>query len=199
MIAPIAAFVLKCPECGAPQPGTTSTCTHCRVPLMWAPTKSLSRDDDRDLDVEDEPGTELETFIGEIAGGTSCHFRFIAQKVVRPTFLWIDPRCASDFAVHCVSLGVMRLLCNDDAARAPAVLFSRGRGFPLPPNTQVPGIELGFYASNETAHARRFTAVLRVRTLSDGAIGFTDDGRSVLGLPPAAPSWVRDAFTGRRR
>jgi hypothetical protein len=38
-------FALKCPECSAPVESGKTECKYCKVPLVWEPKESLSRDD----------------------------------------------------------------------------------------------------------------------------------------------------------
>lgn len=171
---------------------------------MWAPSKSFARDDDRDLEVEDEPDTELVSFSAEIAAGDTHRFQYQPQKPERLRFLWASPSCAENFVLGGFRLGVIAVLGE---TRAPALVFARGRGFPFPSTdaTMLPGIIFSFEAVNASPCRRVFTAVLRVRTFDRDAIGFTSDGRAVrgaspVGLPPGttAPAWMRAAWGGRR-
>lgn len=164
MNAPIQAFVLKCPECGAPQPGTTSTCAYCKVPLMWAPTRSVGRDDHSLYDVEDEPGTELMTFGPQVILGCAAQvFQLQPQKLVRPRFLWIHPRCSDDVHVSNIRLG-MSVVCEAGRAdaRMSGSLFSRGRGWPLDVDAMTPGILFMFEIHNRTAHPIEVEGAFRV-------------------------------------
>lgn len=141
-------------------------------------------------------------FRQEVEAGATIRLQRFHQKAERLRFLWFDPACADSFIVSEVQLGVMRVLGE---TRAPASLFSRGRGFPFPATaTGLPGILFSCSVENITPARRILTSVLRVRGLDDGTIGFTQDERDVRGvgrgLPPGvnAPSWMRDAWHGRR-
>lgn len=172
MNAPIQAFVLKCPECGAPQPGTTSVCTHCKVPLMWAPTRRFGSDDHGLYDVEDEPGTELMSFGPyTIAGGATTTFSLQPQKMVRPRFLWIHPRCSDSVYVSNIRLGTIIVAdAGGSNSSFSGSLFSRGRGFPLDTEAMMQGILFTFQISNAGAHALSVEGVLRVMPFKDGPI-----------------------------
>lgn len=171
MNAPLQAFVLKCPECGAPQPGTTATCTHCKVPLMWAPSRSFGKDDHALFDVEDEPGTELMSFGPLVIGsGQNRIFHLQPQKHVRPTFLWIHPRCADNFHVSDLRCGRYILGTVSTNPLISGVLFSRGRGFPLESETLQCGEIFSFRVDNATACVQNIEGVLRVMSLKENKI-----------------------------
>lgn len=162
MNAPLAAFVLKCPECGAPQPGPQATCRYCKVPLMWAPARSLSRDDGRDFEVEDEPNTLLRTMGPMAVNGCARHtFRIQADQLMRPRFLWVPPAYAPQFSICSVRVGVVELLREPTTA----LVFARGRGWPISEESLAPGINFCLEVENRTACAQAFEAVLRSRVL----------------------------------
>lgn len=167
--APIQAFVLKCPECGAPQPGTTAECTHCKVPLMWAPTRRFGSDDHGLYDVEDEPGTALLSFgPKEIKPGDTLVFHLQSAKLVKPRFLWIHPRCSDWVRVKDVRLGVDIIgEVGYSEHGMPGSLFSRGRGFPLDTEVMIPGIIFNFQVLNCTVQQVVFEGVLRVMPFND--------------------------------
>ncbi len=168
MNAPIQAFVLKCPECGAPQPGTTPTCTHCKVPLMWAPSRRVGSDDHHLYDVEDEPGTELMAFgLHVIPGCGVQRFEMYLQKKVQPRFLWIHPRCSDHIYVSNLRLGVTIVGDASGSSSVSGSIFSRGRGFPLETEAMLPGMLFTFEISNASAHALNVEGVLRVMPLKD--------------------------------
>lgn len=168
MNAPLQAFVLKCPECGAPQPGTTATCTHCKVPLMWAPTRRFGSDDHGLYDVEDEPGTELMSFGPVTVPANAEHvFQIRAEKVFRILFLRVHPRCADNFYVGDVRVGVNVVLDGKHSGD----LFSRSRGFPLPQETLVPGIYFTFRVWNQLGAYATFEATLRTRGIESVRAG----------------------------
>lgn len=178
MNAPLSAFVLKCPECGAPQPGPEPVCRFCKVPLMWAPTGSLSRDDGHVFgggEVEDEPGT-IPIGIGPFAveGAAEHVWTHHVKRVMRPTFLWIDPANAPNFFVKSFRIGVIEIF---DESLVPGKLFARSRGYPLDVEPIAPGELVTLTIASNVPHASLFAGALRAKVITDRMYREADERR----------------------
>lgn len=163
------AFTLKCSECGAPAKNTSDPrCSYCGVVLMWAPVRSLSRDDGRGFgaDVEDEPDCKLLPFASSVASsGQTLTLEIRPLELCRPTHLWIKPAHASNFQVQVFRIGLnMDIIGN--ANPADGELFSRGRGFPIANAESImPGVNVSLTVENMTVCTQSFYAALRVRVV----------------------------------
>lgn len=159
MSVPLKAFVLKCPECGAPQPGPESLCRYCKVLLMWAPERSLSRDDGRDFEIEDDPDVEM-LALGPtaIAAGAEYVIQRQPQRVFRPLFVWVNPRNAEHFYL---SVRIRNIVLMD----APLLgsLFARGRGLPIQSDTLCAGECISVVVTNKTVNPAVFEGCIRGR------------------------------------
>lgn len=191
--APLQAFVLKCPECTAPQPGTTSVCAYCKVPLMWAPSRSVGRDDHGLFDVEDEPGTELMVFGPHvILGNDAQHFSMQPQKFIHPRFLWIHPRCSDDVRVSSIRLGIT-IIGDASVSNSPisGSLFSRGRGWPLDTDAMAPGVLFTFVVHNRTHRPVEVEGALRVMPFKERPVNRSNQAHAV-----DASGRLRERFPG---
>ena len=196
-VSQVAALVLRCPECGAPQPGTVPVCKFCQVPLMWAPTRSLSRDDGHDFEMEDEPNTELLPFSAHLKSGASVVIQKMPPILCRPTFLWLHPKTASHVEVSNIHIGRDAIGIMGDE-RAPGLLYARGRGMPLTnANSISPGVFMSLTLSNTSLQAAVMgvSGAFRVRVLPKDGRGFTSDGAVIRGAPGGA--WLDRRFGGR--
>lgn len=112
-------LVLKCPNCIAPlaekggRHGDMTHCGYCKVPLVWEPSISMSRDDFRmpshalaPITPATEPGMIVRG-IGPLELHAMCSFdhELYVREVFRPRYLWINPNCADHVVVDDVRIG----------------------------------------------------------------------------------------------